>query len=165
MSGGKTKASGPFGPGKSKAGRTVARHVAHIPPASLISGAATTRPQVHPPAKASGQIARGRVLGSLQRRGGSARADMMYHYIMQRTQISLTSEGRRALDAAAARTGRSISALIRDAVETVYGGERSIDDDLAAMRQAFGSWKDRDLDGAAWVDQLRSGSRLQQGSS
>jgi hypothetical protein len=86
----------------------------------------------------------------------------MYTYIMQRTQISLTVEERRALDAAAARTGRSISALIRDAVETVYGTERSSDDDLAAMRLAFGSWKDRDLDGAAWVDQLRSASRVDQ---
>jgi hypothetical protein len=84
---------------------------------------------------------------------------------MQRTQISLTTEERRALDAVAARTGRSISALIRDAVETVYGAQRSSDEDLAAMRQAFGSWKDRDLDGAAWVDQLRSGSRLRDGTS
>jgi plasmid stability protein len=80
---------------------------------------------------------------------------------MQRTQISLTSEERRVLDAAAARTGRSIAALIRDAVQAVYGTERSTDDDLAAMRRAFGSWQDHDLDGAAWVDQLRSGSRLQ----
>lgn len=84
---------------------------------------------------------------------------------MQRTQISLTGDGRRALDAVAARTGRSISALIRDAIEIVYGTERSADDDLAAMRKAFGSWKGRDLDGQAWAHQLRSGSRLQQHSS
>jgi hypothetical protein len=79
---------------------------------------------------------------------------------MLRTQISLTIEERRMLDAVSARTGRSIAALIRDAVETVYGTGRSNEHDLAEMRRAFGSWKDRDLDGAEWVDQLRSGSRL-----
>lgn len=85
---------------------------------------------------------------------------MMYSYIMQRTQISLTAEERQALDAAATRTGRSISALIRDAVGIVYGSERTIDDDLAAMRTAHGAWTDRDDDGAEWVDRVRSGSRL-----
>lgn len=89
----------------------------------------------------------------------------MYHYIMQRTQISLTIEERQLLDTAATRTGRSISALIRDAVEIVYGTERSSDDDLDSMRRAFGSWKERDLDSAACVDQIRSASRLQQRSS
>ena len=84
---------------------------------------------------------------------------------MQRTQISLTSEERRALEAVAARTGRSISSLIRDAVETVHGAERSTGDDLAAMQRAFGSWKVRDLDGATLVDDLRSGSRPRQNSS
>ena len=81
---------------------------------------------------------------------------------MLRTQISLTREERSALDAAAARTGRSVSALIRDAVDAFYVAERSSDDDVATMRRAFGSWSDRELDSARWIDQLRSGSRLQQ---
>jgi predicted lactoylglutathione lyase len=79
---------------------------------------------------------------------------------MLRTQISLTKEERRVLDAVSIRTGRSIAALIRDAVDAVYRDDRSADDDLAAMRQAFGSWEQRDMDGAAWVDQVRSGQRL-----
>jgi hypothetical protein len=85
---------------------------------------------------------------------------MMYTYIMQRTQISLTAEERQALDAEAARTGKSLSALIRDAVEAVYGTSRSSADDLDLMRQSFGSWTDRKEDGASMVEGLRSGSRI-----
>ena len=63
-------------------------------------------------------------------------------------------------DVAAAVDFTLISALIRDAVDALYGDERSLEQDLAIMRRAGGSWADRDLDGAAWVEQLRSGRRL-----
>jgi hypothetical protein len=88
----------------------------------------------------------------------------MYTYIMERTQISLTAEDRQTLDAESARTGKSMSALIRYAVTAVYGTWRSSSDDLDLMRQCFGTWTERDEDGAAVVERFRSGSRLNDAS-
>jgi hypothetical protein len=84
---------------------------------------------------------------------------MMYRYIMQRTQISLTAEDRRLLDVESARTGRSISALIREAVARAYGSERSAEDDLRAFEGALGAWRGREADGEEYVEGLRSGAR------
>jgi len=79
--------------------------------------------------------------------------------MMQRTQISLGDEERRTLDAVAARTGKSVSALIREAVTEVYGVQRSLDADLADMHAAAGSWAERDETSVEYVDRMRSGSR------
>jgi len=79
---------------------------------------------------------------------------------MLRTQISLTADDRLLLDREAARTGRSISSLIREAVTRTYGAARDANDDLRAIDAAFGAWGDGDLDGEAYVERLRSGDRL-----
>lgn len=99
--------------------------------------------------------------GSIAEHVGSRRSrGVMYSYIMLRTQISLTPEERALLDAASARTGLSVAALVREAVQVVYGPGRSADDDLARMRRGFGAWKGRRPDGASYVEGLRSGERL-----
>jgi Arc/MetJ-type ribon-helix-helix transcriptional regulator len=84
----------------------------------------------------------------------------MYNYIMERTQISLTAEQHRRLARLAVRQGRSMSSLIREAVDTVYGDERSTEQDLDAIRQAFGAWDGTEADGTSYVERLRSGTRM-----
>ncbi len=85
----------------------------------------------------------------------------MYDYIMQRTQISLRDDQRAALDEVAARTGRSVASLIRDLIDAEFELARSRDDDLAALHASAGAWAaDHRGDGAAYVERLRTGRRL-----
>lgn len=79
---------------------------------------------------------------------------------MVRTQISLTEEQKRLLDARSTETGLSLSELIRRAIERCYGRARDTETDLDAIRQAFGSWENREFDGEEYVERLRSGQRL-----
>jgi hypothetical protein len=80
---------------------------------------------------------------------------------MIRTQISLSELQKRTLDEFSIRSGRSLSSLIRDAVDEKYVTEdASLEADLAAISAAAGAWKDRNFDGAEYVERLRSGRRL-----
>lgn len=83
----------------------------------------------------------------------------MYSYIMVRTQISLTEEQKRRLDAKAAESGVSLSDLIRRAIDDCYPETRDADSDIAAIRQAIGAWSARKFDGETYVESLRSGQR------
>lgn len=87
----------------------------------------------------------------------------MYHYIMMRTQISLSAEDRRLLEAEAARTGRSMAELIRNAVSHTYGAKRDSTADIRAITNALGAWSDEEADGAEYVEHIRSGSRIATG--
>jgi len=87
---------------------------------------------------------------------------MMYDcYIMSltRTQISLSDDDRRVLDAAARRTGRSMSALIRDAIHTTYGRLEEPERIRTLIDMSFGV-VEIEVPGERLVDSLRSGQRL-----
>jgi len=79
---------------------------------------------------------------------------------MLRTQISLTEDQKRLLDARSAESGLSLSELVRRAVERHYGGARDLDRDLHRLRVGQGAWGDREETGEQYVERLRSGRRL-----
>lgn len=78
---------------------------------------------------------------------------------LTRTQISLSDDDRRVLEAVGRRTGRSMSALIRDAIRTAYGsaGEQNRISSLIDM--SFGVIT-VEVPGEHLVDGIRSGRRL-----
>lgn len=85
----------------------------------------------------------------------------MYIYTMDRTQIYLNEAQAAALELQAARTGRSRSQLIREAIDRTYLGETTADA-ILVLNNTAGAWKGRREDGAAYVKRLRRGrlSRL-----
>ncbi|MGN8027557.1 CopG family transcriptional regulator [Microbacterium sp. 22242] len=78
---------------------------------------------------------------------------------LTRTQISLSDDDRRVLDAAARRTGRSMSALIRDAIHTTYGQLEGPERIRTLIDMSFGV-VGIEFPGEELVDALRSGRRL-----
>lgn len=81
---------------------------------------------------------------------------------MNRTQISLEETDRRLLDAEAARTGKSMSSLVRDAVRIAYGPKDDLSADIARIRAAHGGWSAEGEAGEQYVDHLRTGERWRQ---
>ncbi|WEK61335.1 MAG: ribbon-helix-helix protein, CopG family [Candidatus Microbacterium colombiense] len=76
-----------------------------------------------------------------------------------RTQISLSDDDRRVLDAVSRRTGLSMSALIRQAIHATFGQGGQQEATRSALAATFGAVPG-DVDGAELVHGLRSGRRL-----
>jgi predicted DNA-binding protein len=81
----------------------------------------------------------------------------MYTYIVQRTQIYLSEEETDALDREAARTGRTRSQLIREAIDRVYLGRDDVADAERLLMETAGAWSGRRLSGEDYVERLRGG--------
>jgi len=73
-----------------------------------------------------------------------------------RTQITLTDTQYARLKQESERTGMGLAELVRRALAAVY---QDTDEQGAAeaLARSFGTWQDRELDGAAYVDGLRRG--------
>ncbi len=84
------------------------------------------------------------------------------YIVMRRTQIYLDDRQRRKLDRVAKRTRRTVSDLIREAIDARYAATPK-EDFLEALRAgAFGVWKERKDLGTtnAYVRRQRRGSRI-----
>jgi len=84
----------------------------------------------------------------------------MYIHRVHRTQLYLDRAIHARLKALAKRRGLTVSELVRDALELVYGSTQ-IGERLATLRGIAGLWRDReDLgDADAYVRRLRRDTR------
>lgn len=73
-----------------------------------------------------------------------------------RTQITLTDDQYARLRTESERTGVGLAELVRRAVDRCYGTTKHATL-VQALDDSFGSWTDRDHDGAGYVDRLRRG--------
>ena len=85
------------------------------------------------------------------------------YIVMRRTQIYLDDQQRRKLERVAKRTHRTLSELIREAIDARYAATPK-EDFLEALRSgAFGVWKERKDLGTtdAYVRRQRRGRRIE----
>ncbi len=85
----------------------------------------------------------------------------MYSYIVERTQIYLTSDEAQALDREASIQGVTRSHLIREAIDARFltSRESQAQRMLAILEEYGAPWADRDdiRDGATYVEEIRHG--------
>ncbi len=81
---------------------------------------------------------------------------------MRRTQIYLTEEQGTLLERRSRASGRTISELIRAAIDTMYSRHRAMSrsEKVRVARRTAGSWKDFPETGAAYVERIRGARRL-----
>jgi hypothetical protein len=87
----------------------------------------------------------------------------MYNlYIMRRTQIYLHDDQGRWLERRTRATGRSMSELIRAAIDVAYSGGRQMsrNERVRVARRTAGAWSDFPETGTEYVERIRSGKRL-----
>ena len=75
----------------------------------------------------------------------------------RRTQITLSDEQYARLRRESRRSGLGLAELVRRAVDATFPGEATPKDALRRLDESFGSWSDRDFDGATYVDSIRRG--------
>jgi ribbon-helix-helix CopG family protein len=82
--------------------------------------------------------------------------------VLKRTQIYLDDSQRRRLDRVARQTRRTVSDLIREAIDARYATPPKAEFIEALGAGAFAIWKDRDDVGPtdAYLRRLRRGGRL-----
>jgi hypothetical protein len=81
---------------------------------------------------------------------------------MRRTQIYLTEEQGLLLEQRSKASGRTVSDLIRAAIDSAYTRRRpkSQAEKLRIARKAAGAWREFPETGAEYVDRIRGSRRL-----
>lgn len=81
---------------------------------------------------------------------------------MRRTQIYLTEEQGQLLEGRSRATGRTVSELIRSAIDQVYARSRTLSraERVRLAKKTAGAWKDFPESGAEYVERLRGSRRL-----
>jgi hypothetical protein len=92
-----------------------------------------------------------------------AKALAMYDlYIMKRTQIYLREEQGRYLQRRSKATGKTVSDLIRSAIDETYLPHPELNraEKIRIARATAGAWKDFPMTGEEYVERLRGSGRL-----